>query len=230
MEYRFRLSNKITAAWFLLDKATLSDWNRDVDHPEQRKRPLVKPLPDVDTALARVAADLPNVPKRLFPKQPSGEQVTALFHEAASRHGKPAHFVSDQGGQFVGEALEAALAERAVDHRKGASTARSPSSNACGEPRRSASTSRASAPISPRSSTSASPWSSTTTGPSVPTPHTGCGSHPAQVATRTALRSGRKVSSIAGPHRSLSARARNCTMCCPVSSFHREPHRLSHIS
>ncbi|MBZ5626936.1 MAG: glycosyltransferase [Acidobacteriia bacterium] len=32
-------------------------------------------------------------------------------------------------------------------------------------------------------------------------------------AARTALRSGRSVSSIAGPHRSLRARARSCTMC-----------------
>ena len=41
----------------------------------------------------------------------------------------------------------------------------------------------------------------------------GCGSHPGQLAARTALRSGRRVSSTAGPHRSLSARARSCTMC-----------------
>ena len=32
-------------------------------------------------------------------------------------------------------------------------------------------------------------------------------------AARTALRSGRSVSSMAGPHRSLRARALNCTMC-----------------
>ena len=32
-------------------------------------------------------------------------------------------------------------------------------------------------------------------------------------AARTGLRSGRSVSSIAGPHRSLRARARSCTMC-----------------
>ena len=32
-------------------------------------------------------------------------------------------------------------------------------------------------------------------------------------AARTGLRSGRRVSSIAGPHRSLRARARSCTMC-----------------
>ena len=32
-------------------------------------------------------------------------------------------------------------------------------------------------------------------------------------AARTGLRSGRSVSSIAGPHRSLRARHRSCTMC-----------------
>ena len=32
-------------------------------------------------------------------------------------------------------------------------------------------------------------------------------------AARTDLRSGRSVSSIAGPHRSLRARDRSCTMC-----------------
>lgn len=40
----------------------------------------------------------------------------------------------------------------------------------------------------------------------------GCGFHTDQAA-RTALLSGRKVSSIAGPHRSLRASARNWTMC-----------------
>ena len=32
-------------------------------------------------------------------------------------------------------------------------------------------------------------------------------------AARTGLRSGRSVRAIAGPHRSLRARARSCTMC-----------------
>jgi hypothetical protein len=43
----------------------------------------------------------------------------------------------------------------------------------------------------------------------------GCGSHTGhrRQAARTALRSGRSVSSIAGPQRSLRARARSCTMC-----------------
>src|SRR6202035_4695180 len=47
-----------------------------------------------------------------------------------------------------------------------------------------------------------------------------------QAATRTALRRGRRMSSIAGPHRSLRASARNWTMCSPVSFFQRAPHRF----
>ena len=58
----------------------------------------------------------------------------------------------------------------------------------------------------------------------------GCGCHAGQAAARTALRSGRRVSSTACPQRSLRASARNCTMCCPVFSFQRDPHRLSRSS
>lgn len=46
--------------------------------------------------------------------------IAALFRQAVKRHGKPRHFVSDQGGQFLGRALQAALAARGIDHRKGA--------------------------------------------------------------------------------------------------------------
>lgn len=202
LKYRFRLSNRTLAAWFLLDENTISDWNRDVDHADQRQRPLVQPMLDLETAIASVT--LPPVPKRLqrkvaetlatlaqkvlprrrrtqptrqrdkpgaeaarprklapiqarhpnhywtsdlttlelgrtsylatildlhsrdvlawdlFAGQPSSEQVTALFDSAVSRHGNPKHFVSDQGGQFLGDAFEAALADRGIDHRRGA--------------------------------------------------------------------------------------------------------------
>ena len=49
-------------------------------------------------------------------------------------------------------------------------------------------------------------------------------------AARTALLSGRSTRLIAGPHRSLRAKARNCTMCWPVSSFHLAPQRFMRIS
>src|SRR2546425_591365 len=49
-------------------------------------------------------------------------------------------------------------------------------------------------------------------------------------AVRTALRNGRSVKAIAGSHRSLSARARSGTMCCPVSGFQRAPQRFIRIS
>src|SRR5437667_1363569 len=49
-------------------------------------------------------------------------------------------------------------------------------------------------------------------------------------AARTALRNGRSVNSTAGPHRSLRARARSCTMCSPVASFHLAPQRFIRTS
>src|SRR5713226_2713659 len=49
-------------------------------------------------------------------------------------------------------------------------------------------------------------------------------------AARTALRSGRSVNSTAGPHRSLRARARSCTMCSPVAPFHLAPQRFIRTS
>jgi hypothetical protein len=51
----------------------------------------------------------------------------------------------------------------------------------------------------------------------------GCGSHPEQghAAGRTAWARGRRVSSTAGSHRSLRARALRWRMCWPVSDFQR---------
>src|SRR5437867_13040101 len=49
-------------------------------------------------------------------------------------------------------------------------------------------------------------------------------------AARTALRNGRSVNSTAGPHRSLRARARSCTMCSPVAPFHLAPQRFIRTS
>jgi transposase InsO family protein len=56
----------------------------------------------------------------LFAGQPASCDVEELFEDAARRHGKPKHFVSDQGGQFMGDALGTALAAKGVDHRRGA--------------------------------------------------------------------------------------------------------------
>jgi hypothetical protein len=68
LKHRFRLSNRTTARWFLLDPSTISSWNADVDHPHARKRPLVQPLADIQAALASVAENLPPVPRRLEQK------------------------------------------------------------------------------------------------------------------------------------------------------------------
>ncbi len=197
---RCRLSNKTTAKWLLLDPHTISDWTQDVDHPDQRRRPLVLTLPDMETAVASVAEALLYVPRRLertvvetltalatkipsrmprvrrkgkkktrpgpspsnlppisplypnhywtsditllggpfhlcaivdlysrsilawdlFPSQPTSDEVTVLFDQAGHRHGKPEHFVSDRGGQFVGNALKTALHTCGVEPHKGA--------------------------------------------------------------------------------------------------------------
>jgi transposase InsO family protein len=202
-KYRYRLSHELLARWFLLDPGTLSAWNRDADHAERRSRPLVEPLPDLDTAIRIVASTLRHVPNRLkeavaqtltalahkvpprrawkprrrrerahssdarrttrpplvpkrpshfwgsdlttielrfkfylgaivdlysrdilawrlFHNQPSSAEMAALFGQAAAQHGKPEHFVSDQGGQFVGEPLRAALERLGVESRHGA--------------------------------------------------------------------------------------------------------------
>jgi hypothetical protein len=66
LKHRFRLSHATLAAWFLLDPGTLSDWMRDVDHPELRLRPLVQPIADLETAVAEVQSKLPPLPRRLL--------------------------------------------------------------------------------------------------------------------------------------------------------------------
>jgi transposase InsO family protein/transposase len=65
LKYRFRLSNRTLARLFLLDKGTLSAWNRDVDQPTRGCRPLVATLPDLPSAVAEVADRLAYVPRRL---------------------------------------------------------------------------------------------------------------------------------------------------------------------
>jgi transposase InsO family protein len=65
LKHRFRLSHATLAAWFLLDPGTVSDWMRDVDHPDLRLRPLVQPIADLETAVAHVQSTLPPLPRRL---------------------------------------------------------------------------------------------------------------------------------------------------------------------
>ncbi len=57
---------------------------------------------------------------RLFPNQPSDDDLAMLQRRANAGFGKARHFVSDHGGQFVGEAFQAALAQTGTDHRLGA--------------------------------------------------------------------------------------------------------------
>jgi transposase InsO family protein len=204
LKHRYRLSNRKLAAWFLLDPHTLSDWSLDVDTPERRNRPLVTPLPDLETAVRDLSEDLPPLPARLrqkvadtlhalaakapvrrrrararrkaparktpaharrplspiraqrpnhywstdlttidvgrsfhlasivdlysrrslafelFPAQPTSAQIAALLDQATRTHGDPKHFLTDHGGSFLGETLTLALAQKEIDHRKGA--------------------------------------------------------------------------------------------------------------
>jgi transposase InsO family protein len=51
---------------------------------------------------------------------PTGKEITALFREAVRLHGKPKHFVSDQGDQYRSGAFKTALRRLGTQHRFGA--------------------------------------------------------------------------------------------------------------
>ncbi len=57
---------------------------------------------------------------RVFTAEPSAEDIAELFAHAASRHGPPKHFVSDQGPQFTASAFRERLKTLSVRHRFGA--------------------------------------------------------------------------------------------------------------
>jgi putative transposase len=57
---------------------------------------------------------------RLYPKQPTAEDLVALLDAAIERHGPPRHFVSDQGAQFTGEAFRAHIRSLGIRQRFGA--------------------------------------------------------------------------------------------------------------
>src|SRR5581483_7761355 len=55
-----------------------------------------------------------------FDHAPSDDEINGLFHDAVLLHGKPRHFVSDQGSQYTSALLKATLERLGVKHRKGA--------------------------------------------------------------------------------------------------------------
>jgi transposase InsO family protein len=57
---------------------------------------------------------------RLYPKQPTAEDLVALLDAAIERHGPPRHFVSDHGAQFTGEAFRAHIRSLDIRQRFGA--------------------------------------------------------------------------------------------------------------
>lgn len=57
---------------------------------------------------------------KLFPSQPTSQQIADLLLAAARRHGGPRHFVSDHGEQFTGEPFRNALAKLGTEPRLGA--------------------------------------------------------------------------------------------------------------
>jgi transposase InsO family protein/DNA-binding XRE family transcriptional regulator len=57
---------------------------------------------------------------RVFSKEPSAIEIARLVSGTAKRHGRPAHFVSDQGGCFTGRVFRGALERLGVRQRFGA--------------------------------------------------------------------------------------------------------------
>lgn len=58
---------------------------------------------------------------RVYSSQPTSEEVAALVQEAADKHGKPKHFITDQGPEFKkGTAFRKKLDQLGVKHRAGA--------------------------------------------------------------------------------------------------------------
>jgi putative transposase len=57
---------------------------------------------------------------RVFLAEPGAEAVAGLVKQAASSHGAPRHFVSDQGAQFTAEAFQACLGALGIRQRFGA--------------------------------------------------------------------------------------------------------------
>jgi putative transposase len=57
---------------------------------------------------------------RVFTREPTATQMLALVEEATRCHGRPRHFVSDQGAQFTATAFRETLADLGIKQRFGA--------------------------------------------------------------------------------------------------------------
>ena len=57
---------------------------------------------------------------RLFLSEPCAESIASLVRKAASIHGPPSHFISDQGSQFTSKSFRQTLARLSVRQRFGA--------------------------------------------------------------------------------------------------------------
>ncbi len=57
---------------------------------------------------------------RVFWSEPSSAEIAEAVREAIDRHGKPKHFVTDQGSQFKGQAFAGLLSQHGILHRFGA--------------------------------------------------------------------------------------------------------------
>jgi putative transposase len=57
---------------------------------------------------------------KLFRAEPAASEITSLIEKAASRHGRPRHFVSDQGSQFTAVEFRQTLARLGIRQRFGA--------------------------------------------------------------------------------------------------------------
>jgi transposase InsO family protein/transposase-like protein len=56
----------------------------------------------------------------IFRREPSAEQVVGVLDRAIRRHGRPGHFVSDQGSQFTAEVFRERLETLSIGQRFGA--------------------------------------------------------------------------------------------------------------
>lgn len=87
LKHRYNLSNRALAAWLLIDPATLSDWNHDVDAPKVPAR--VKALDDLDAAVAAAKSTMGRIPKRLMAAVDAA--ITTLAARTRVRRQRPRH-------------------------------------------------------------------------------------------------------------------------------------------
>lgn len=57
---------------------------------------------------------------KLFFKKPTAPEMSAIIKTAAKKHGRPKHYISDQGSQFTSDLFRATLKRLGIKQRFGA--------------------------------------------------------------------------------------------------------------